>query len=224
MPEEQQKPQNFMNGWRDRLKALRNLPPVWRMLWKSGPVLMTSSVGLRILGALVPLAMLAVTRSIIDNIVAHSKGADLSGHFWWFVALEFGLAAAAGILGRSVWYCDTLLADRFTWYVSIRVMDHASRLHLTSYQAPVFADKLERARAQATDRTTMIQAMGMLLHQVVMALSFSVTIFLFSPWLLAVLVICVVPAFLGESHFAFQGYSLNFSQTPTRREIDYLRV
>jgi ATP-binding cassette subfamily B protein len=103
-------------------------------------------------------------------------------------------------------------------------MDHAARLDLTSYEDPVFADKLERARAQATDRTTMIQAMGMLLHQVVMALSFSVTIFLFSPWLLAVLVICVVPAFLGESHFAFQGYSLNFSQTPTRREIDYLRV
>jgi ATP-binding cassette subfamily B protein len=33
-----------------------------------------------------------------------------------------------------------------------------------------------------------------------------------------------VPAFLGESHFAFHGYSLNFSQTPVRRQIDYLRV
>jgi ATP-binding cassette subfamily B protein len=66
------------------------------MLWKSGPGLVTGSVGLRILGALVPLAMLAVTRWIIDNIIAHSKGADLSGHFWWFVALEFGLLRQRG--------------------------------------------------------------------------------------------------------------------------------
>src|SRR5262249_51352116 len=34
----------------------------------------------------------------------------------------------------------------------------------------------------------------------------------------------VVPAFLGESHFAFLGYSLAFSQTPVRRQLDYLRV
>ena len=33
----------------------------------------------------------------------------------------------------------------------------------------------------------------------------------------------VVPAFLGESHFAFLGYSLNIQQTPTRRRLDYLR-
>jgi ATP-binding cassette subfamily B protein len=34
----------------------------------------------------------------------------------------------------------------------------------------------------------------------------------------------VVPAFLGESHFAFLGYSLAHRQTPRRRELDYLRV
>ena len=224
MPEVLQKPHAFLNGWRDRLRALRNLPPVWRMLWKSGPALVTGSVVFRILGALLPLAMLAVTRWIIDGIVVHSKGAALPGHFWGMVGLEFGLAALGGILGRSIWYFDTLLADRFTRYVSVCVMDHAARLDLASYEDPVFADKLERARAQATDRTTMIQAMGTLLQQVVMALSFSATIFFFSPWLLAVLIVCVVPAFLGESHFAFQGYSLSTSQTPVRREIDYLRM
>jgi ATP-binding cassette subfamily B protein len=33
-----------------------------------------------------------------------------------------------------------------------------------------------------------------------------------------------VPAFLGESHFAFLGYSQNIRQTPVRRQLDYLRV
>jgi ATP-binding cassette subfamily B protein len=33
----------------------------------------------------------------------------------------------------------------------------------------------------------------------------------------------VLPAFLGESHFAFLGYAKNFRQTPVRRQLDYLR-
>ena len=36
--------------------------------------------------------------------------------------------------------------------------------------------------------------------------------------------LAVVPAFLGESHFAFLGYSLNIQQTPARRQLDYLRL
>src|SRR5438270_4942087 len=38
------------------------------------------------------------------------------------------------------------------------------------------------------------------------------------------LISAVVPAFLGESHFAFIGYSINIGQTPRRRQLDYLRV
>ena len=38
------------------------------------------------------------------------------------------------------------------------------------------------------------------------------------------LVVAVVPAFLGESHFAFLGYALNIRQTPVRRQLDYLRT
>jgi ATP-binding cassette subfamily B protein len=38
------------------------------------------------------------------------------------------------------------------------------------------------------------------------------------------MIAAVVPAFLGESHFAFLGYSLNIRQTPVRRQLDYLRV
>ena len=38
------------------------------------------------------------------------------------------------------------------------------------------------------------------------------------------LVAGILPAFFGESHFAFLGYARNFRQTPIRRELDYLRI
>ena len=88
----------------------------------------------------------------------------------------------------------------------------------------MFYDRLERARVQATDRLGMIQSIGRLVQQAITAISLSISIIVFSPWLLLLLVLGVIPAFLGESHFAFLGYATSFRQTPIRRQLDYLRV
>jgi ATP-binding cassette, subfamily B, bacterial len=45
----------------------------------------------------------------------------------------------------------------------------------------------------------------------------------YSPWLLLLLAIAVIPSFLGETHYASLGYSLLFRWTPERRQLDYLR-
>jgi len=217
--------QTFRATWKERLNALKNIPPVLRMVWDSGRAVVLSGSVLRVVAALIPLSMLGVTRWIIDAIVAHvSSRQPLPHPFWWFVALGFALATLGTVLIRTIDYCDSLLADKFTRHISVRIMEHASRLDLVCYEDPVFYDKLERARVQATDRLGMIQAIGRVLQQVVTTATLAASIFVFSPWLLVVLIVCVVPAFLGESHFAFLGYSQNFRQTPVRRQLDYLRV
>jgi ATP-binding cassette subfamily B protein len=69
----------------------------------------------------------------------------------------------------------------------------------------------------------MMRQMGLLVQQIITAATLAASILFFSPWLLVLLVVCVVPAFLGESHFAFLGYALAFRLTPVKRQIDYLR-
>jgi ATP-binding cassette, subfamily B, bacterial len=211
--------------WEHRLKALRNIPPVLGMVWESGRGVVVTGLVLRVFSAMVPLALLAVTRWIIDAVVAHvARHQPLIPHFWGLVGLEFGLAAVGTVLNRGIDYTDVLLADKFTLRISTRIMEHASRLDLASYEDPVFYDKLERARVQATDRLSMIQAIGRVVQQGITTITMAAGILVYSPWLLGVLVACVVPAFLGESHFAFLGYSLAFRQTPAKRRMDYLRV
>ena len=51
----------------------------------------------------------------------------------------------------------------------------------------------------------------------------AVGVMTFNPWLILLLVVAVVPAFLGESHFNDRSYALTRSQTEERRELDYLR-
>ncbi|HEX6905636.1 MAG TPA: ABC transporter ATP-binding protein [Terriglobales bacterium] len=218
--------ESFWGGWGERLTAMRNIPPVLHIVWESGPAVVAAGVGLRLLVALLPLALLAITRLIIDAIVhtVQTPTHPVQPHFWWLVAAEFSLAVLGSLLSRTIDFMDALLADKYTRHVSIRVMKHASELDLIAYEDPIFYDRLERARVQATDRLGMIQQIGSLIQQMVTAISLSIYIIAYSPWLLLLLVAGVLPAFLGESHFAFLGYAKNFRQTPIRRQLDYLRV
>jgi ATP-binding cassette subfamily B protein len=211
--------------WRDRIRGLNNIPPLFKMVWEAAPAAVASSLLLRLAISLIPVAMLAITRVIIDSIYGlTSQHKVLPAFFWWLVALEFCLASLGTILARLTDFCDSVLADKYTRHISTRIMEHASRLDLTRFEDPSFSDKMERARVQGTDRVMMIQMTGRLIQEGITTASLAVGIFLFSPWMLLLLFLCVVPAFLGETHFAFLGYSMNFEQTSARRQMEYLRV
>ena len=211
--------------WRDRIHALRNAPPLFKMVWEASPAAVASSLLLRLGTALIPVAVLAITRIIIDSIYQlTSQHHALPKLFWWLVGLEFFLACLGTILARLTDFSDAVLADNYTRHISTRIMEHASRLDLTRYEDPDFADKMERARVQGTDRVMMIQMTGRLIQEGITTVTLAAGILIYSPWMLLFLLVCVIPAFLGETHFAFLGYSLNFRQTPAKREMEYLRI
>jgi ATP-binding cassette, subfamily B, bacterial len=220
----EEKNKAFLSAWQDRLGALKNVPPVLGIVWKAAPSVVVLGLVCRVLVSLVPVSTAWVNGLIVGNIAAIVHGqAKLSPYLWWLAAAEFALAIGGGLFGRVIDYYDSVLADRYTRHVSIKVMEHASQLDLQTYEDPIFYDRLERARVQATDRLAMIQAIGRLFQQTLTTISLSLAILFYSPWLLLLLVGCLVPAFLGESHFAFLGYAKNFRQTPAKRQLDYLR-
>jgi ATP-binding cassette subfamily B protein len=215
---------SFEGSWRERVVALRNVPPILRIVWQSGPGVVAFGIIARLVAALLPIALAYIPKLIIDILVhllqAHGP---VPLRLWWLVLAEFGLAVVSSIVARMIDYSDSLLANKYTRHVSIQVMQHASELDLTAYEDPVFYDRLERARVQATDRLVMIQSIGRLELQLITAVGWSVAVMLYSPWLMLLLIAAVLPAFLGETHFAFLGYAKNFQQTPIKRQLDYLR-
>ena len=138
---------------------------------------------------MLPLVLLWIPKLIVDAIVnARAAHEPVSPRLWWLVAAEFGFAVLGGILGRAIDYSDSLLADKYTRHVSIQVMKHAAELDLIAYEDPVFYDRLERARVQATDRLGMIQQIGRLIQLVITTVTLSVTIIVYSPWLMLLLI------------------------------------
>ncbi|HVF81522.1 MAG TPA: ABC transporter ATP-binding protein [Flavisolibacter sp.] len=208
---------------KDRVSALRNLPRFFGLVWQSSPGMMIANIALRVLRSAIPLAMLYVGKQIIDGIVHLKDGVTSPGYLWQLVALEFGLAILSDVLSRGVSLLDTLIGDLFANSTSIKIMQHAARLDLEQFEDSQFYDKLERARQQTVGRTVLLsQVLSQLQEGITMAF-LAVGLIAFNFWLILLLLLAVVPAFLGESHFNNRSYALNRRQTPERRELDYIR-
>jgi ATP-binding cassette subfamily B protein len=211
-------------SWRARFASLRNVRPLFALVWETSPPLVVATIILRAIRALLPLASLWVPKLIIDAVIAfvtHKTG-NLA-HIWKLVGIELGLAVLSDILGRVNTLCDSLLGDRFTDLVSVRLMRHATELDLAAFEDPVFYDKLERARRQTNGRLTLLSSLLNMGQDTLTLVSLSAGLIVFSPWLMVLLIAAVIPAFLGETHFTKLSYSVHFRWTPQRRLLDYLR-
>jgi ATP-binding cassette subfamily B protein len=195
------------------------------MVWQTSPPLVATSVFLRLLRALMPVASLWIGKLILDAVVARIARREGSlATVWKLVALELALAFLADVLGRANSLCDSLLGDRFTNRVSMRLIEHATALDLASFEDPVFYDKLERARRQTTGRLGLLAVLMGAGQDAISLASLSAGLVVFSPWLMLLLVAAVVPAFLGETHFSALAYSALYRWTREWRRLDYLRM
>lgn len=211
-------------SWSARLGSLKNVRPLLGMVWETSPPLVVGTAILRLVRALLPVATLWVSKLILDAVVASvvRKTGDLA-YVWKLVAVELALAVASDVLGRANTLFDSLLGDRFTNRVSVKLMEHATALDLASFEDPVFYDKLERARRQTTGRLGLLAALLNIGQDALTLFSLSAALIVFSPWLMLLLIAAVIPAFLGETHFTTLAYSVLFRRTPERRQLDYLR-
>lgn len=210
--------------FRERLAALRNIPAFFKLVWETNKVLTITNIFLRIVKSALPLLILYVGKLIIDQVVQLSK----TGHFghsylWKLVAIEFALAILSDGLSRAITLIDSLLGDLFSNHTSVKIMEHAATLDLDQFEDAIFYDKLERARQQTVGRTVLLSQVLSQFQDLITMVFLATGLMAFNPWLILLLLVAILPAFLGESYFNDQSYALTRSQTPQRRELDYLR-
>lgn len=184
-----------------------------------------TNIILRIIKSAIPLATLYVAKLIIDEVVRLTQNGGDQGisYLLILVGIEFGLAIISDLLNRGIALLDSLLGDLFSNNTSVKLMEHAAALDLDQFEDSDFYDKLERARRQTLSRTILMSQVLGQAQDLITMIFLSIGIITFTPWLILLLVIAVIPAFLGESHFNERSYSLVHGWTPERRELDYLR-
>jgi ATP-binding cassette subfamily B protein len=215
-------------GWRERLQALKHLPKLLRMVWAAEPKYVVGILVLRVARSAVPLAVLWIGKLIVDAVVhgiaQHGRGEPIPwSRLALLIGIELSIALVGELLSRISALLESLLGDLFANQTSVELMRHAATLDLEQFENAEIYDKLERARRQTVGRIGLFTMLLATLQDLITLVSLSVALAVYVPWLLVLLVVAVLPSLLGETHFASLGYSLLFSWTPERRQLDYLR-
>ncbi|MGB3463926.1 MAG: ABC transporter ATP-binding protein [Cyclobacteriaceae bacterium] len=213
-----------MDKIRNQFAALKYVPGFLKLIWKCHPPMALGNLILRVLKSIIPVTMLYIGKLIVDEVIFLSdQTAPVYDRVIILVAAEFGLAILSDILNRVIALLDSLLGDLFANESSVRLIEHAASLDLDQFENADFYDKLERARRQTLGRTVLMSQVLSQIQDLVTMISLGVGLLVFNPLLILLLIVAVIPAFLGENHFNEQTYSLVHNWTPMRRELDYLR-
>jgi ATP-binding cassette subfamily B protein len=209
--------------WAERRAALRKVPALVSLVWNTHRGYALTMVLLRIARAFVPVATFWIGKLIIDGVIAARAGTGTLDLLWRYIVIELAIVAAGEIMARVSALVESLLSDLFSNRMSVRLMQHAATLDLAQFEDPDFYDHLERARRQTVGRIALITQLLGIGQDFLTLITLAGALVLSSPWLLVLLVVAIVPGFLGETHYASLGYSLLFRWTPERRQLDYLR-
>src|SRR5216117_3966409 len=214
--------------WGERLEALKHVPPLVRLVFQTHRGYTICILLLRVIRSFIPVAVLWVGKLIIDAVIAgvatvHAGGLPDWRHLALLVGLELGIAVVGEGLARLSSLLESLLGDLFANRLSVRLMRHAATLDLAQFEDAEIYDHLERARRQTVGRIGLFFVLLGTAQDLITLISLASVLLVQLPWLLLLLTVAVLPAFLGEAHFASLGYSLLFQWTPERRLLDYLR-
>ncbi|HMQ86230.1 MAG TPA: ABC transporter ATP-binding protein [Flavilitoribacter sp.] len=211
-------------SFKDQLSALRHLPRFFALIWQTHKGLAIANILLRIIKSAIPLATLYIGKEIVDEVIRlYEKSGESHTFLWELVALEFALAILSEVLSRGINLVESLLGDLFANQTSVDLIKHAADLDLYQFENADFYDKLERARRQTTGRTVLMSQVLSQFQDGIAVFFLGAGLVAFNPWLILLLIIAIIPSFLGESYFNQRSYSLTRSWTPERRELDYLR-
>jgi ATP-binding cassette, subfamily B, bacterial len=218
-----------------RLKTLRHLGRLFAQMWKISPWLIALSISLRVFVAITPPLLLLLTKLVLDEVSRQmglaSPGPDLAD--WWesgrlttlttLIVIEFVLIFARDVANRAINVVDSVLGERHSNAVSLELMQHAATLDLKHFEQSEYQDKLERARRQASSRSTVLSQVFGQGQAIISAVALAAGLLIYAPFLILLMIISLAPAVWGELRFNRLAYWISHNRSPERRQLEYLR-
>ncbi len=209
---------------RERLAGSLRLTRALRMVWEGSRVLTVVSFLLVLLQALLPLAVLYLTKLVIDALYAVAQGGDIA---FSHILMLLGLAAGAGLLGSLLGVISGLVAEDHSNRVTDRVLGTLNRksveMDLRYYEDATFHDSLHRAQRDAPYRPTAVLNNMLRLTQAGLLIVGIVGLLVTIHWLLAVfLFLAVLPSVLVRVRHADRYYKWQKRTSQLDRQVGYL--
>ena len=200
------------------------------LVWSTSHALTIALATLTLIAGLLPAGIAWVGAQIVDAVVAASRevqsgGAAHLAAVFWLVVLEGLLVGAMAAAQRGISFCQSLLRAQLGQRVNVMILEKALTLDLAHFEDSEFYDKLTRARREASSRPlSLVNRTFGLAQNVIALVSYGVLLVSFSPWAMAVLLLAGLPAFVAETKFSGDAFTLFRWRSPDTRMQLYLET
>ena len=196
-----------------------------RLLRSPGDRSLARLTTLVVASGLCPVALVYVTRGVVDRLVAATNTAGgqsplVSLALWALSGAALMLLSQA--LTAAVEWQRTLHEERLKEHITERVHAQSVRLDLAFYESPEFFDRLHRAREEASYRPAeLCRAFVDVLQGSVVLVGLVAVLVSFGPWLPAILFLSALPVMYVVSTHALEYQRWRRSATQTERRAWY---
>ena len=200
------------------------------LVWTTNRRLTVALAVLTLIAGVLPAAMAYVGALIIDAVLDATKIARDTGvidmvKVFTLVAIEALIVAVLAGAQRGISLCQALLRAQLGQRVNVMILEKALTLDLAQFEDSEFYDKLTRARREASSRPlSLINRTFGLSQNVISLISYGVLLVQFSPWAVLILVLAGLPAFVAETHFSGEAFTLFRWRSPETRMQIYLET
>ena len=202
---------------------VRIVPRVYRFLWEVTPGLFTVSCAMMIVSALIPAAIIYMTKVIVDGVVeAASGGGDWTG-LVTPVAVVFALWLVETLLGSVSSMVRSMLTERVQFSAQERIVEKAGSLDIAFFENPTFYDQLRHAQDQLFQVTGIVWSSIGLLRSGVGLTAMAGLLTILHPMAIVVLFVAVLPSLLMQGFLARLYFDFDTQWVRNYRLLDYLK-
>jgi len=198
------------------------------LVWATSGRLTIILAVLTLVAGILPAAMAYVGALIIDAVLAAASHAQETGDIdmkrvFTLVVIEAMIVATVAGAQRGISLCQALLRAQLGQRVNVMILEKAITLELAQFEDSEFYDKLTRARREASSRPlSLVNRTFGLGQNLISLISYAILLVQFSPWAVLILVLAGLPAFVAETRFSGEAFTLFRWRSPETRMQIYL--
>ncbi|MBK8257602.1 MAG: ABC transporter ATP-binding protein [Polyangiaceae bacterium] len=206
-------------SFRKRLAGgFTHVPRTMGLVWKASPIGTLTLGVLTAIASLLPIAMAAVGKWIVDAVIA--KNAALTVQW---ICVEAGLVALKMAEQRGYSLIHMVVGTRLGININVAILEKALTLELTHFEDPDVYDRLTRARREASARPigVVLNSFG-IVQNIITLVGYVILIASYSGWIVIGLVAATIPATIAEVKFGEEGFRLRNWRSPDTRKLNYI--
>ncbi len=207
--------------------ALRSIalvvPRIFRYLWRADRVLLVVQCALMLVTAVVPAAIVYMTKVIIDTVLAAAGQETDWMAVFQPVAVIFALWIGQALIDAVSNYAQSLFSERI-WYTGYQgVIDKAGALDVAFFETPRFYDQMHHANTQIYRLTNICHSTMSLVSQLFSVAAMMALLSILHPLAIVVLLATALPRVFMEGRMARRRFELNAELIRNDRLIDYMK-